>query len=76
MICALEGCSKEVPVVAIRHGDPYCSSTCFKVAFGSKTAEEAKHDAMMSERAMGDGNGFRRQAEASWKVSGRKRANA
>jgi endogenous inhibitor of DNA gyrase (YacG/DUF329 family) len=74
--CAREGCGKEVPVVAQRHGDPFCSSACFRVDFGTKTLEEAAHEAMMTDRAMSEGNGFRRQSRASWKSSGRKRANA
>lgn len=34
LICKLEGCEKELPVVAIKNEDPFCSTECAKKFHG------------------------------------------
>lgn len=33
--CRREGCTNELPIVGYAHGDPYCSTDCAKVAYGT-----------------------------------------
>lgn len=33
--CARLGCGKPVPSLALRHGDPHCSTLCAKIAYGT-----------------------------------------
>lgn len=39
--CRREGCTKQVPPAARKHGDPFCSSICFKVHNGYMDEAEA-----------------------------------
>ncbi len=41
MTCKREGCRKPVGPVARKHGDPYCSTTCFKADRGIITHGDA-----------------------------------
>ncbi len=34
IVCLARGCKKEVPVSALKQGDPYCSSSCFQKHHG------------------------------------------
>lgn len=68
--CALDGCRRLVPVTARLHGDLFCSSGCFQVAWGRKTAAEAVEERVASGRARRSAvntiGGWRDQGHASW----------
>ena len=31
--CARDGCENALPRIAVQHADPFCSSTCARIAF-------------------------------------------
>ena len=33
-VCAREGCSRRLPILAAEHGDPYCSNDCCRLDHG------------------------------------------
>ena len=49
--CARDGCSKDVQRVARLHGDPYCSTNCFRADYGTMTNAEADDSHRRSESA-------------------------
>ena len=57
MTCAREGCKKDVPKIALLHGDEFCSTVCFRIANGTMTAkqgaEEQKQSAQAAEASAG-----------------------
>lgn len=60
-VCGRVGCEKPLPEVAVRHGDPFCSSACARIEFGDLTAEQAAVEATLSRRG-GEG------ADAGWRL--------
>jgi hypothetical protein len=53
--CALPGCSKPLPPLAILHDDPWCSSTCARIGNGLETAKPREYAAQKQRRCSGCG---------------------
>ena len=73
MTCKRSGCENEVPKAALRQGDPFCSSICFRVANGYLDAALADRMVTLSKRAGAMDTPWREGNEASYERSGRPR---